>query len=63
MGAYWGAFAKAGDPNISGQPEWTAYSPGVGPILELRGGGETVAVPAAALQAAHNCDFWESLRD
>ncbi|WP_210529967.1 carboxylesterase/lipase family protein [Rubellimicrobium arenae] len=62
MRAYWGAFAKAGDPNSSGQPEWRAYSPGEGPILNLRGSAP-VAVPAAALRALHNCDFWESLRD
>jgi len=63
MRAYWGAFAKAGDPNGGGQPEWPAYKPGEGPILRLVGGDDLAAVPAAALRAAHNCDFWESLED
>jgi carboxylesterase type B len=63
MRGYWGAFVKSGSPNAPGQPTWSAYTPGEGPILRLRGAGETVAVPSVALRAAHNCDFWESLRE
>ena len=63
MRAYWGAFAKAGDPKVAGQAPWPAYTAGDGPVLRLLGGGQTVTVPASALRAAHNCEFWDSLSE
>ena len=61
MRSYWGAFVTTGEPEVGGQPDWPAYQPGQGPVLRLAGGDDLATVPAVALRAAHNCDFWESL--
>lgn len=57
----WGAFAASGNPSVEDQPAWPTYQPGAGPVLQLRGGGESATVPAAALRAYHNCDFWDGV--
>ncbi len=40
MSAYWVQFAKTGNPNRDGLPEWPAFNPDTAPILEI--GDETV---------------------
>jgi carboxylesterase type B len=40
ISAYWAQFAKTGNPNRGGLPEWPAFEPDTAPILEI--GDETV---------------------
>jgi len=35
MMRYWVQFAKTGDPNVEGQPEWPKYDPASGIYLEI----------------------------
>jgi para-nitrobenzyl esterase len=35
MSSYWIQFIKTGNPNLSGQPQWNAYSKAEGTILEI----------------------------
>ena len=35
MSGYWAAFAKTGDPNHEGAPEWPQWAPETRPFLEL----------------------------
>jgi para-nitrobenzyl esterase len=53
---YWRQFAKAGDPNVSGLPEWPAYDTEGDQHLTL------VAEPevGSGLSTA-DCDFWDML--
>lgn len=63
MIAAWGGFAKSGDPNAEGLPEWARYEAGSGPVMALREGGRSATIPAVALRAQHACDFWDSLAE
>ena len=47
MSAYWVQFAKTGNPNRTGLPEWPAYDVSEGLILEI---GDTVQVQKKLLQ-------------
>lgn len=38
---YWVEFARRGDPNRAGLPEWPAYEPGSARVLEI---GDEIAV-------------------
>jgi para-nitrobenzyl esterase len=55
IAAYWTNFAKTGDPNGNGLPEWPAYDAGSDLEMEL---GETVAQRPAPHKAA--LDFYEA---
>jgi para-nitrobenzyl esterase len=33
--AYWAAFARSGDPNGDGRPEWPAYTPDTDVVMDL----------------------------
>lgn len=61
MVRYWTEFAKSGDPDRLGGPEWTRYRKGSGVAqalaLESQGGVGPVDVAAAS-----NCDFFRSLQ-
>jgi para-nitrobenzyl esterase len=47
MSAYWVQFARTGNPNDAGLPEWPAYTSSQGPVLEI---GDTIAVRDNLLQ-------------
>lgn len=53
MSAYWVAFAKTGNPNGLGRPDWPAFSPAGGEIIEFTNQGpRKTGIPrAAALDA------------
>ncbi len=59
MVRYWGAFARTGTPEVSGQPAWPQYA--TGELLSLRPGGETTAITDAEYGDEHQCTFWSGL--
>lgn len=66
MSAYWVQFAKTGNPNRTGLPEWPAYVSNDGPILEI---GDAVEVREQLLQdrmefhIARGSDLMEKTRN
>jgi para-nitrobenzyl esterase len=48
MSTYWANFARTGDPNGDGQPEWPAFAVGTEKALRLGETVEAVAAPHAA---------------
>ena len=45
MNTYWANFAKTGDPNGPGLPEWPEYNPQNEKILEIQADGKPVGKP------------------
>ena len=45
MNTYWANFAKTGDPNGEGLPEWPVYTPQEDEILEIQTDGTPVGKP------------------
>ena len=45
MNTYWANFAKTGDPNGKGLPEWPVYDPQENQILEIQSDGAPVGKP------------------
>jgi para-nitrobenzyl esterase len=45
MNSYWVNFAKTGNPNGIGLPEWPAYSPKTNQILDIQADGKPVGKP------------------
>ena len=58
MQAYWGAFARSGDPNSGAAPRWPNFVPPDGAIQNLSPDGPR---PISRFATAHRCDFWNSL--
>jgi para-nitrobenzyl esterase len=55
MKRYWAAFAKTGDPNVEGQPQWPRHTATNAQVMTLRPNG---SAPGTGLAAEHQCDFW-----
>lgn len=56
MRAYWAAFARNGNPNAAGLPQWTALNPANGnPVQSLN---TPQSRPVTDFRARHQCDFW-----
>jgi len=45
MNTYWANFAKTGDPNGPGLPNWPRYEPGKGEIFDIKLDGSPIAEP------------------
>jgi para-nitrobenzyl esterase len=59
MDRYWAAFARSGNPNVSGQHAWPQVATDTHPVLDLRPTGDTVSTTEFA--AEHQCAFWASI--
>ena len=57
---YWTAFARTGNPNGPGRPEWTPTSKNAITGLSLAP-AEQGGIKKVDLQADHHCDFWAAL--
>jgi para-nitrobenzyl esterase len=57
MKRYWAAFARTGDPNVTGEPQWPRHTAASPQVMTLRPGG---SAPGTGLVAEHQCDFWAS---
>lgn len=56
MMAYWGAFARTGNPNVAGAPPWAERSAGTDNYQDL-----TVPIAGSAGFHASQCGTWKSL--
>jgi carboxylesterase type B len=60
MVRYWGAFVRAGDPNVAGQAAWPSLGSSRS-FMSLQEGTASAAEPFAQFGAEHNCAFWDAL--
>ena len=58
MIGYWTQFARTGDPNGNGLPEWPRYDEG-GHVQSLAAGPDGVG--GADMDREHRCGFWRSV--
>jgi para-nitrobenzyl esterase len=56
MISYWSAFARTGNPNGPGRPDWPAFNR-TGTVLGL----STAGIAPTPYAADHHCDFWLGL--
>jgi para-nitrobenzyl esterase len=45
MNAYWANFAKTGNPNGQGLPEWSVFKPKKQQVLDIQSDGKAVGKP------------------
>ena len=57
MMRYWAAFARNGNPNVHGAPNWPVYGADQ-KVMQLRAGGASTVI--TSFVAEHNCTFWLS---
>ncbi|MFT3804506.1 MAG: carboxylesterase/lipase family protein [Burkholderiaceae bacterium] len=55
MVAYWAQFAKRGDPNVSGSPNWPAYTRANDTYMTL---APNAIAPTTTFGAEHQCAMW-----
>ena len=55
MAAYWTNFARSGDPNGAGVPEWAGFARGGVQALDVASGGGVAGMTADAFRDQHNC--------
>jgi para-nitrobenzyl esterase len=51
-------FARNGDPNVTGTPEWPKLNDS-GEVMSLQPAGDSELVTTAQMAAQHNCPFWD----
>ena len=59
VSAYWVAFARTGDPNVAGQPDWPMHAPALDRLFDVTNGG--IVVGPDPLKP--RLDLWARLRD
>jgi para-nitrobenzyl esterase len=57
MVGYWAQFARAGNPNTAGAPQWPAYTSASDLFLSLRPPSPVVE---AGFAKDHKCEFWDA---
>jgi para-nitrobenzyl esterase len=57
MVRYWTRFARSGDPNGAGTPQWPAYTPATDIYQSLT---PPTPAPDTGFAADHKCAFWDS---
>jgi len=57
----WGSFVRDGDPAGDRKDSWPRFQPN-GVVLSLQAGGRSTVLPVAAINASHNCAFWDGVR-
>ncbi len=62
MSSYWVNFAKTGDPNGAGLPQWSAYDPKTSQLMNLAGDAATYEPVPDKPGVAFLADFQEHLR-
>ena len=62
MSHYWVNFARSGNPNGNGVPEWVDFASGAVQKLDVASGGGVAAMPSWKFAAQHKCDgVWKGL--
>ena len=62
MAAYWTNFARTGDPNGAGVPDWAAFARGRVQALDVASGGGVTGMTADAFRDQHHClTAWSGL--
>lgn len=59
MVGYWAEFARRGDPNGTGRPNWPAFTSGGRNVLNLEPNN---IVPRTDFDARHKCAFWAGIQ-
>lgn len=59
MDRYWGALARAGNPNVASQVSWPVVTDAAHSVLDFRPTGNTVST--TLFSAEHQCDFWATI--
>ena len=62
MSQYWVNFARTGNPNGNGVPEWGDFASGAVQKLDVASDGGVALMPAWKFAAQHKCDgVWKGL--
>jgi para-nitrobenzyl esterase len=56
MDRYWAAFARTGNPNVTGQVAWPRVTTATHPVIDFHPAGSTVST--TVFPAEHQCSFW-----